>query len=125
MALPVKLLMKFLGNCVLVWALTTFLPDYVFITGGLQGLLMVGAILTLLNLTLRPLLNLVTFPLKLVATIAAAIVANSIFLFVTREILFTVDPDIVVFEILGGVWGWICVSLLIGAGNWGLKHFLP
>jgi putative membrane protein len=124
MNFPLKFLITFIANSALVLVMTIFLSDYVFLTGGLEGVLMVGAVLTILNATLRPILNLLTLPIKFIMYFAAVLISNAVFLWITREILLQVDPNIVVFEILGGMWGWIVVSLLLGAGNWILKHVM-
>ena len=97
---------------------------YFFLSGGLPAYVVVGALLTLMNVIVRPLLNLVTFPLKLLATILAIILVNGIFIWLTYQIVLLMDPNLVTLEIIGGLGGWIVVTLVIGIANWVMKFIL-
>ena len=101
LSLPVRTLIRFLLTIGLVWALATFLEDYVFISGGFIAYVIIGALLTLMNLLVRPVLNAVTLPLRLLATILALIIVNGLFLGITYWIAMRMDPSLVTFEILG------------------------
>ncbi|MEK7591328.1 MAG: phage holin family protein [Patescibacteria group bacterium] len=124
LSLPVRTLIRFLLTIGLVWALATFLEDYVFISGGFIAYVIIGALLTLMNLLVRPVLNAVTLPLRLLATILALIIVNGLFLGITYWIAMRMDPSLVTFEILGGVGGWIVVMLILGIANWLMKIIL-
>lgn len=117
-----SLAIKALGNVLLIWGMHTYLPQYFTIFGGAAAYVVVGSLLTLLNLSLRPLLSIITFPFRLLFTLFTAIVVNAFFLFVVYEIALQMDPNIVVLTITGGVMGWIVVSMVLGIGNWVLKH---
>ena len=123
-SLPVQVLLRFLLTALLVWALSEYLSEYVFISGGFVAYMTIGALLTLMNLLVRPLLKLITLPLKLVATILAIILVNGVFLWITYQIVLLMDPNIAMFEILGGVGGWIVVALILGIANWLMKLVL-
>ncbi|HLD71021.1 MAG TPA: phage holin family protein [Candidatus Peribacteraceae bacterium] len=124
LSLPVQVLLRFLLTALLVWALSEYLSEYVFISGGFVAYMTIGALLTLMNLLVRPLLKLITLPLKLVATILAIILVNGVFLWITYQIVLLMDPNIAMFEILGGVGGWIVVALILGIANWLMKLVL-
>ena len=124
MSLPIRILIRFIFNILLVWAMAMYLDDYFFLSGGLPAYVVVGALLTLMNVIVRPLLNLVTFPLKLLATILAIILVNGIFIWLTYQIVLLMDPNLVTLEIIGGLGGWIVVTLVIGIANWGVKFIL-
>ena len=124
LSVPVQILLRFLLTVALVWALSEYLSEYVFISGGFVAYITIGALLTLMNLLVRPLLKLITLPLRLVATILAIILVNGIFLWITYHIVLLMDPNIAMFEILGGIGGWIVVALILGIANWLMKLVL-
>ncbi len=119
---PLKLTLKFALNVALVWALATYLNQYFALSGGLPAFVIVGALITLLNIFVRPILNVLTLPLKLFATIIAVIIANGAFVYVVGLITLKMDPALVRLEIYGGPWGWIVIALCFGLGNWVMKE---
>ena len=119
---PLKLLLKFALNIVLVWVLSTYLGRYFSLDGGMPAYVIVGALITLLNIFFRPILNVLTLPLKLFATILAVIIANGAFVYVVHLVTLRMDPALVKLEIFGGPWGWIVVALCFGLANWILKE---
>jgi putative membrane protein len=121
MSLPLRLLLRFAGNAALVWAMATYLDQYLFVTGGIGAYVIIGALLTLLNALVRPILSLITLPLRLLATLLAIILVNGVFLWITDYIVLLMDPNLVTMEILGGIGGWIVVSSALGIGNYLMK----
>ena len=124
LSLPLQVLLRFLLTVALVWAMGEYLTEYVFISGGFVAYIVIGALLTLMNIIVRPLLKLITLPLKLVATILAIILVNGVFLWITYQLVLLMDPNIAMFEILGGIGGWIVVALILGIANWLMKLVL-
>lgn len=121
---PTRLALRALLTMALVWVMAKYLPQYLGITGGIAAIIVTGALLTLLNLFVRPLLNVITFPLKLFATIIAIILANAVFLWMVMWVTERMDPTLIQFEVRGGILGWVIVSLLLGIMNWVLKEIL-
>lgn len=117
-----KLAIKAMINVLLIWLLTVYLPSYFSVIGGPPAYVIIGSILTLMNMFLRPLLAIITFPFRLLFTLLTTIAVNAFFLFVMYEISLKMDPSIVVLTIAGGLTGWILVSLILGVVNWILKH---
>ena len=126
MSLPLRLTIKFLLNCILVWALATYLDQYFQLTGSFPAnVIVVGALLTLMNMFVRPILELIMFPFKLFATIIAIIGVNGGFVQLIHMMTLEMRPDLVKLEIFGGLWGWIVVALLLGIANWVMKEVIP
>lgn len=123
-SLPLKITIKAILNVALVWAMATYLDQYFALTGGWRAIIIVGALLTLLNLLVRPVLAVLLLPLKLFATILAVIVVNGLFVWLVHLIVLKMDPAIVGLEIFGGVWGWIVVAAAIGFANWLMKEII-
>ncbi|MFH1444532.1 MAG: phage holin family protein [Candidatus Peregrinibacteria bacterium] len=123
-SLPLKITMKAILNVALVWVMATYLDQYFALTGGWRAIIIVGALLTLLNLLVRPVLAILTLPLKLFATILAVIVVNGLFVWLVHLLVLKMDPAVVGLEIFGGVWGWIVVASAIGFANWIMKEIL-
>jgi len=124
LSLPTKLALKALVNVLLIWGLDTYLPAYFSVVGGLAAYVIIGSLLTLLNMFLRPLLAIITFPFRLLFTLFTVIGVNAFFLFVIYEITLKMDPNIVVLAISGGFVGWLVVSIILGVSNWVMKHLL-
>jgi uncharacterized membrane protein YvlD (DUF360 family) len=78
----------------------------------------VGALISLMNMVVRPVMNLIVLPLRLFATIIAIILVNAIFLWITLKITMLMDPSLVILDIGEGIGGWITASLTLGFGNW-------
>ncbi len=119
---PLKLLLKFVLNVLLVWVLATYVSQYFSLTGGIPAFVIVGALISLLNIFFRPILAIVTLPLKLVATIVAVIVVNGVFVYVVQLFTLRMDPALVRLEIYGGPWGWIVIACCFGLANWVMKE---
>jgi uncharacterized membrane protein YvlD (DUF360 family) len=119
--LPLILIIKFVLNVAMAWFLATQLDQYFQLTGGLGAYVVVGALLTLMNMIVRPLLHIITLPLKLFATLAAVIIVQAGFVQLTVMIVRKMDPAVLTLEIFGGLWGWIVVAVILGFGNWLIK----
>ncbi len=124
MSLPLRLALRFALNVALVWALIAFVPEAFVLGGGFAASVIVGALLTLLNILVRPLLDVATLPLKLVATLLAFILVNGIFVWLTVWIAQHMEPALVTLRIGGGLPGWLAVILVFGIGNWLMKMLL-
>jgi uncharacterized membrane protein YvlD (DUF360 family) len=119
--LPFVLLLKFLLNVGLVWLLSVKFSQYFVLTGDFGSIVVIGSLLTLLNLFVRPFLNAITLPLRFFATLLALVIVNGIFLFATLRITGMMDPEVLTLSISGGIIGWIVVALVLGTGNWVMK----
>ena len=123
-SLPLKVLLKALMNIFLVWLMGTYMDQYFQLTGGPSSYVIVGSLLTLMNIFIRPVLDIITLPLKLFAMILAIIVVNGLFVQLTVSIAQQMDPAVVSLEIFGGLWGWIVVATVFGVGNFVIKEIL-
>ncbi len=120
---PLRLAVKAVINVATVWGMNEYLPSYFTVFGGLPAYVIIGSLLTLLNLFLRPILSLITFPLHLVFSLLTTICVNAVFLAVVYLVAMQMDPNIVVLTITGGLTGWVSVSTVLGVVNWVMKHF--
>lgn len=121
-SLPLKITLKTLLNIALVWAMSTYLSQYFDLTGGWRALVIVGVLITLLNILVRPILALITLPLRLFATILAVIIVNGAFVYLVILITDRMDPTLVQLSIVGGIFGWLVVAAVVGFGNWMMKE---
>lgn len=119
-----RLALKAVGNTSLVYGMDRVMPSYFSVFGGVPAYITIGSLLTLLNLSLRPLLAIVTFPAKLLFTLFTVIAVNGFFLWVVYEISLKMDADLVMLVVSGGIGGWLVVSIVLGLGNWIMKHVL-
>lgn len=123
MSFLLRIIIRAILNTLLIFALAAYLPQYIGTAGGWQSLFIVGAVVTLLNIIVRPLLNLVTFPLRLLMSLVAIILVNAVFLWITQQVLLAIDPALAL-DIRGGIVGWLVISLAFGVGNWIMKMAL-
>ncbi len=121
---PLRIALKIVLNVLLVYAMNRWLPQYFSVFGGWPAFVVVGALLTLMNLVLRPVLTILTLPLKAFVTLLTVIIVNGVFLWVTYQITLRMDPSLILLVISGGLTGWLIVSLLIGLANWLMKLLL-
>jgi uncharacterized membrane protein YvlD (DUF360 family) len=120
--LPLKLSLKFAFNVIVVWVLANYLGQYFGLDGGIPAYVIVGALMSLLNIFFRPILNILTLPLRLFATIIAIMVVNGAFVYVIHLFTLRMDPGLIRLEIYGGPWGWIIVAVCFGFANWLLRE---
>lgn len=121
---PVRLLLRLVLTIGLVWLLNTFFDQYFFVSGGLAAFIIIGSLLTLMNVLVRPLLHLILLPFKLFMGLLVTIAVNAGFLWLTLRIAERMDPDIVQLSLHGGVFGWVLIALLLGGANWVMKAVL-
>jgi len=119
--LPLVLVLKFVLNVTLVWVLARYLDEYFQLTGGLGAYVVVGSLITLMNLIVRPVLEILLLPLKLFATLLAIVILHAAFVQLTAMIVHKMDPGVVTLEIFGGLLGWVVVAGILGFGNWLLR----
>lgn len=99
----------------------TYIPETFTVTMTSNAYVTVGALLTLMNIIVRPLLSLLTLPLRLFATLFAVVLVQLVFLKLTLFIVNRMDPEVVTLTIQNGFAGWILVALIVGMGNWLMK----
>jgi uncharacterized membrane protein YvlD (DUF360 family) len=121
---PLRIVMKAALNIALVYAMDRYLPQYFSVFGGWAAFVVIGALITLLNFVLRPVLDLLTLPLKLFATVFAAIVVNGAFLWLVYQITLRMDPGLIAMTVTGGLTGWLVLSVVLGTGNWMIRHIV-
>ncbi|MBU2213788.1 phage holin family protein [Patescibacteria group bacterium] len=121
---PLRILIKALLNFAVVWLMATYMDQYFQMTGGFVAVIIIGSLLTLLNMFVRPILDIITLPFKLFATIIAIILVNGVFVQLIHVISQEMNPDLVTLEIFGGLWGWTVVAIVFGVSNWIIKEIL-
>lgn len=124
MSSPIRLLLRFALTVALVAFIARAWPEYLVLTGGWPALVAVGALLTLLNMFLRPFLHIITLPFKLLFTLFTVIGVNIAFLFVAQGVARLFDPAIASMTVQGGMSGWLSIAVVLGLGNWAMAKVL-
>lgn len=109
MRFTVKFILQIITNALAIGIAVYFLPQYISFTGDWQDYLMVGAILTVANLIVRPILKIISTPLIFITLGLFTIVINII-------ILFGVDWFVQELDIVG-FWGYLIVSVIVSILN--------
>jgi uncharacterized membrane protein YvlD (DUF360 family) len=63
-SLPTRLALHAILNILLVALLDRLIPESFFISGGAPAYVIVGALISLMNMVVRPVLNLIVLPLR-------------------------------------------------------------
>jgi len=121
---PMRLIVRLLLTILLVYVLSTFLERIFFVDGGLAAYIVIGSLITLMNVIVRPLLHVILLPFKLFMGIIVLIATNALFLMLTERIAVELDPEIVAMNIDGGFGGWLLVAIIFGVANWTFKEVL-
>ena len=121
---PVRILIQFGLNVCLVWFMASYMDEYFRMSGDIGAFVVLGSLLTLMNLIVRPILNVALLPLKLFATILAIIILHGAFVQLAVMIVQRMDPEIITLEIFGGLLGWVVVAVIFGLANWIMKVML-
>ena len=114
MSLPLRLVLRFTLTIALVFGLSRAMPDRFFVGGGVPGFIIIGALLTLLQIFVRPLLKLLTLPLRLLLGGIAWILASALLLLALQDGALLFDPAIVSLTVTGDLRGWFTVALALG-----------
>src|SRR4030042_4378682 len=104
-----KLVLQILANAVSIFAAAYFLPKLITFKGNWADYLIVGVILTIANLIIRPVLKIITAPLIFITLGLFLVVINA-------AILFGVDWFVEELTITN-IWGYIWVSLIVSIVN--------
>lgn len=121
---PMRLIMRLLLTILLVYLLSTFIERIFFVDGGLPAYIVIGSLITLMNVLVRPLLHLILLPFKLFMGLIVLIASNALFLMLTERIAVELDPEIVAMNIDGGFGGWLLIAIIFGLANWIFKEVL-
>lgn len=121
---PIRIVLLWMLTVVLIYLMSTFLDRTFFLSGGLYAYIIIGSLITLMNLIVRPVLVIVTYPFKLFAGIIVLIVVNGGILWLTERIAEKMNPELVSLQIDQGIGGWILVAFILGLANWFFKHIL-
>lgn len=124
LSLPIRIVLLWMLTVLLVYLMNTFLERTFFLYGGLYAYIVIGSLITLMNLIVRPVLAIVTYPFKLFAGIIVLIVVNGGILWLTERIAEKMNPELVSLQIDQGIGGWILVAFILGLANWFFKHIL-
>lgn len=121
-SLPVRIILHLVLTILVVWVLSIFFDQYFYVEGGLIAYIVIGALLTLMNLIARPILGIILLPFRLFFHLITLIVSNALFLWLTERIAAEFNPSIVVLQIADGWAGWLLIAVLLGLANWLIKE---
>ena len=121
---PIQLVIRLLLTIGMIWLMSTFFDRYFFVAGGLPAFIILGSLLTIMNVIVRPILYVVTLPLHFLFSLLTLILVNSAFLWLTLRIVAELDPAVITLSIDKGLLGWSIASLLLGLSNWVFKELL-
>jgi len=122
-SLPFRLTVIAALNILLAWGMTQHLSEYFYVVGGWSAYIIIGALLTLMNIFVRPILNVITAPLRLFAGLFAMVIVHGGFIQLVHTMVLNMDPNMIQIEIRGGLWGWMMVAGVLGFANW-IEHHI-
>lgn len=117
-----RFLATIIANAFALFLVSQVLDGFLF-TGGWVGPLIVGVILTFLNLILKPILKLLSFPLVFLTGGLFLIVLNAFILYLAQYILAVMDIEGVALQI-DGLLTYLLAAVIFGVANWLIHWFL-
>ncbi len=121
---PTKIAFQWVLTTALVWFLSTNIEQYFLLDGGIPAYIIIGSLLTLMNMIVRPMLRIVFAPIHFIFGMFATIAMNWLFIWIILKIAGQMDPSVVVLGINGGFGGWLVIAIVLGVANWGMKMVL-
>lgn len=119
----IRIIMRFLLTTLIVYLLSTYVDQYFALTRGVKAIFIIGALLTVMNVILRPVLSILLAPFHFLFGFLVTIAMNLFFVWLLVTITSTFDPALVTLAINGGVTGWIIIAIIVGIANT-MIHFL-
>ena len=116
-----KISLGIAANALALYAVT-YLMESVQYDGGWKAFLLLGIIVGMLNIFIKPLLKLVTLPFILLSVGLLLIPINAFILWLTERVINTLEIGNIMFQIEGFT-TYIIASIIFGAVNWFL-HIL-
>lgn len=113
-----QILLRLALTVAVTWAMAAVLPQYLEIEGGMRGIVIVGVVLAVLNMTMRIPLDIITFPLRLFSSIIVMILINAAILWLAGIVLQHIEPEAASLTVKGGILGWVIVSCVFGILSW-------
>ena len=113
--IPKSIILSYVSNLVALWAASRWVSGFA-VSNDLRSYLWVAAILTLLNIFIRPILKLVLTPIIILTLGLGIIIVNMIIVF----ILSNISSDVT----LGGIEALFFTSLIISFVNFSIHFFL-
>ena len=123
MSAPTRLFLRFVLTVAVVWAMSTYYGTVFMVQGGITAYVVLGALITLLNILVRPVLEILTLPLKFFAHLLTIIIVNGLLLWLIQTISDNMD-SVLSFHIQGGPLEWVIVAVILGFANWVMKELL-
>jgi len=114
-----KLFSLIVAATVGIWLAIKFVPQVYLTTTGLhriQGLILIGIVIGLINFFIKPILSLVTFPLKILTLGLAALIIDMLIIWVVDIVM----PTLVIKGIVSLFW----TTLFVWGGNIIVGHAL-
>lgn len=103
-----KLILQILANALAI-AIAAYFIDSISFTGNIINYAIVGAILTVANLIIRPILKIISAPLIFISFGLFLVIINAIILF---------GVDLFIDELtITGIWGYVWATLIIAILN--------
>lgn len=121
---PTKIVFQWVLTVGLVWFMSIKVDQYFFLNGGLPAYIIVGSLLTLMNLIVRPFLHILFAPFHLIFGLIATILMNWLFLWLILKITDKMAPHVLQLSFNGGMGGWLIIALMLGMANWLMKMVL-
>lgn len=119
-----RTILRLLLNVAFVWFLARSPGTIFLITGGLPALLILGFLLTAIDLLIRPFLSLLTLPLRLLLSILNTLVLSGLSLAVLVLIAGEFPPSVLTVTIAGGLRDLFLLIAVFGLRDAFLRFFV-
>lgn len=117
-----RLIYTIVTNAFALFLVSILLPGFIF-EGGWMAPAIAGAVLTVLNMLVKPILKFLSFPLVFVSAGLFLIVINAGILYLTQYVVMVMDVEGVAM-IINDLLTYLLAAIIFGFANWLIHWFL-
>lgn len=119
-----RIILRLLLNSAFIWFLARSPWTIFLVTGGLPAILLLGFLLTAIDLLIRPFLSLLTLPLRLLLSLLNTLVLSGLSLAVLVLVAWEFPPSVLTVTIAGGLRDLFLLIAIFGLRDAFLRFFV-
>lgn len=124
MSIPSRIVLRLLLNCAFILLLARSPGTAFLVTGGIPAILLLGFLLTAIDLLVRPFLSLLTLPLRLLLSLLNTLVLSGLSLGALVLISGEFPPSVLTITIAGGLRDLFLLIAIFGLRDAFLRFFV-
>ncbi len=112
------LLVMVIVNSLALYGVTYFLPSKIIVEGGISAFILIGFILGVLNVFIKPILKIISLPFMIVTLGLFVVLLNGLILYFAENMVNFINGSTIKIMIEGGPLTYVWVALIFGFFNY-------